>query len=230
MNYKGYSLYLCSQIAMVAITATACFLGFKNWNRLKELRVIPLYAAAALLEDTIGLYCEFTYKRAKQGLIISSTAGNIFTLVEFILLLHFLLRSISSRQKRRITRGLEVLFLSYIIISWLSNPASHVAITDFQPEVYVLGNIFLILPCLFYFYELFNGSTYVNLKNHPGFWVVTGILFNNSCAIPLFLLLGLIGRTMPTYTGLIYSLNFLLYSILFSLQIKAILCTIQVSK
>ena len=230
MSYKGYSLFLLSQFAMVAITATAFIFGIKSGYRIKGLKFIPFYAAAALLEDFTGLYCEFIYKGARQGLIISSTAGNIFTLVEFILLLNFLLQSISSRWRRRITRCLGVLFMSHVILSWLPIPGTHSHIYDFQPQVFVWGNIFLIVPCLFYFYELFNGSTYVNLKNVPSFWVATGILFNNSCAIPLFLLMGLIGRTMPTYAALIYSLNFLLYSILFSLLIKATLCKIPASK
>jgi hypothetical protein len=59
------------------------------------------------------------------------------------------------------------------------------------------------------------------LKNQPSFWIITGILFLNTSSIPMLLTAGLLGN----YSAAAFCLNFILYSILFILIIRAYLCT-----
>jgi hypothetical protein len=86
---------------------------------------------------------------------------------------------------------------------------------------FLLESVFLVPPCLLYFYERFLTVNLQPLKEQPSFWVVTGVLFLNSCSIPLQLTFGYLGK----YREAAFSLNYILYSIFFILLIRAYLCS-----
>jgi hypothetical protein len=58
------------------------------------------------------------------------------------------------------------------------------------------------------------------LAAQPAFWVITGILFLNACDIPLLLT----ARLMGSYFREVFSINYILYIVLFVLLIRAFLC------
>jgi hypothetical protein len=78
----------------------------------------------------------------------------------------------------------------------------------------------LVPPCLIYFYQLFQTNDPQPLKDQPAFWVITGVLFLKACSIPLLLTVDL----MTGYQNSAYTLNYILYTVLFVLLIRAYLC------
>ena len=85
----------------------------------------------------------------------------------------------------------------------------------------VLESVFLVFPCLIYFYEFFSTATLRPLRDQPAFWVVSGILFVHAGDIPLQMTIHFLGSLQE----MAYMLNYILFSILFILLIRAYLCT-----
>jgi hypothetical protein len=188
----------------------------------KLMRFIPYYVMASFIQDSIGFYNEYINKnKGSTDEIVQNISGNIFLLVEFLLLTNFLLKSIVSKTKRNVTRAISVLFLCYLCTFWLAriNPVPN--FYKGSAGFYSLESLILVIPCLFYFYELFKLLHPVNLNDHPSFWVVTGILFYHSCSIPLFLIIPVIRHNFSLYYEIAFSLNYILYGIFFLLLIRA---------
>lgn len=222
VSYHIYSIDFWSQIFMLLAAFGAFIINLRYGYSNKQLRFIPYYVMASFIQDSIGFYNEYINKnKGRTEEIVQNISGNLFLLVEFILLSNFLLKSIVSETKRKITRAISVLFLLYIGTFWLARlrpvPNFFMGVDGF----WSLESLVLVIPCLFYFYELFKLLHPVNLLDHPPFWVVTGILFYNSCSIPLFLLLPVIRHNYPYYFEIAFSLNNILYGIFFLLLIRA---------
>ena len=102
-------------------------------------------------------------------------------------------------------------------------------INDFNTMSYSLGALFTIIFCVYFFYELFTLPHSINLKTHPGFWFVTGLLFFNACTLPLIGLANYIYRSqfspvlINNFQNILNVLNVLLY-LLFTI---AFLCRIS---
>jgi hypothetical protein len=86
---------------------------------------------------------------------------------------------------------------------------------------YSLATIFLVPPCLVYFYELFMTVNLRSITNQPAFWIVTGLFFLNACNVPLMMT----AAYLENYFDAAYSLNYILFGIFFILLIRAYLCT-----
>jgi hypothetical protein len=136
-------------------------------------------------------------------------------LFSFIACNLFILHYIGSPLKRRIIRINGLLYFGVLIFA-----AAKTSFRLSEMFLAVSESIFLVPPCLVYFYELFSTVNLRPLKNQPAFWVVTGMLFLNASIIPLYLTVEYLGN----YTMQSYTLNYILYSIFFILLIRAYLC------
>lgn len=85
---------------------------------------------------------------------------------------------------------------------------------------YLVTTIFLIPVCLAYFYELLTTANPRPLRDRPGFWVITGAFLVNGGTIPLMLSANYLGG----YYNIAYSLNYILFGILFFLLTRAYFC------
>lgn len=222
VTFHIFSIDFWSQLFMILTALGAFIFSIKYAYRNKQLRFIPYYVMASILQDSAGFYNEYLNKDAgRTEKIIQNISGNMFLLVEFIVLTNFLLNSTISGSIRRVTRIVSGLFLLCICLYWLGGTASAPNFYNWSPQAFALESLLLIIPCLFYFYELFKLLHPVKLNDHPSFWVVTGILFYNSCSIPLFLLLPFIKNNLPSYYEIFISLNNILYGIFFLLLTRA---------
>jgi hypothetical protein len=223
--YQPFSINFWSMLFMHMATAGALIASVKYGQRMKQLKFIPYYTAVALLQDSIGFsYNYLSDHPNRMGAILVHTSENIFMLLEFILLNNFLLHSIVSKKKRRITKITAFIFLLILLAAWIiptGDPMHKFGFLLAYYELFALESLFLVLPCLFYFYELFKLRAPINLRSDPPFWIATGILFYNSCSIPLFLLIPILKDKFPELRPTIYSLNYILYSMFFLLLIRA---------
>ena len=85
-------------------------------------------------------------------------------------------------------------------------------------------SISLIISSFFYFYELFKSSSYIEIKELPAFWVVTAILFYNCCSLPIFVFLRFFYASNTYYYRIMFSLNYILYGLVYIMFVKAYLC------
>jgi hypothetical protein len=212
--YKITSQYFFSDSLGIILSIIAFIVGLKHYKEPKELRIITYYSGVAVAYDIIG-----TYFQLLNNLTVGIVGESILSVIEFIIFCIYLYRAISSHRMRAIIKFFYWTFPALLFFAWIKWKR-----LDMPTLAYVLDALYLIVPCLVYFYELFTTSKLLFLKNHPSFWIVTGILFYNSCTIPLFLLTGYFARKAPSYEHLISSLNYILYSILYLLFIRAYLC------
>ncbi len=127
------------------------------------------------------------------------------------------------------TKIMIVLYSMFIFVvgyHWLNadsltkNPGSLTAVESFL----------ILIPVLYYYYELFLFPAAKIIHREPTFWVVTGMFLFFSCITPLFLFLDKIDNYFSHAYKQIYIINFLSYSLLFVCLIIAYLCQIKTSK
>lgn len=201
---------------MMFLAVAALVASIRYYQRHRSLRIFTYYIAFSLTESMVA-YFSFVYPKFDfyQTFILRITYGS-FAVFEFVICNFFILHYVGSPLRRRIIRINGLLFL--LILTVL------IMIHRIAVSIFILDSVFLVPPCLIYFYELFLTVNPKPLKDQPSFWVITAILFLNACSIPLQLTFDFLGR----YAEAAYSLNDILYGILFIMLIRAYLCSPEI--
>jgi hypothetical protein len=208
MSYYGVGI-------MMACTLAALVISIRYYRRHRNLRIFTYYIAFSFLQDMATFYAlPYTHSWNLRMVMLVITALG-FILFEFIVCNLFILRYIISPVRRRMIRIDCLLFFGILIFMYVG--ISHRILAG---SYAVLESILIVPPCLLYFYELFLTVNIQPLKNQPAFWVVTGILFLHACDILLMLTFKFFGD----YADAAFTLNYILYSLLFILLIRAYLC------
>src|ERR1700722_5103102 len=198
---------------MMFLALTALVTSIRYYGRHRNLRIFTYYIAFSLTETLVAFSAfagpDFNFYPS----VLLDITYVTFTVFEFIVCNLFILQYIRSPFRKRLIRINGGLFLTFLVTSLL--------LKRMQTTIFFLESVFLVLPCLIYFYELFLIVSLKPLKNQPSFWVVTGILFLNACSIPLQFTIRFLGR----YGEAAYSLNDILYCILFILLSRAYFCS-----
>ena len=99
----------------------------------------------------------------------------------------------------------------------------------FQSMTNSLGSLLVVAACIYYFWELFQQSTYIKLGREPAFWICSGLLFYYACSFPIYGLINFI----TTEIGIIKVLAIILDSVnifLYLSFIIAFLCRLKIKK
>ena len=206
---------------MIAFTVVAFIVSLRQGNKVKELRFISYYIIAALIDDLISIYLYFSYG-PERGLDRSQISPEtIFSYLEIAFLYIFFYHNIAGNTKRKIMLSILSFYCLFIIccgVVWHQN------ILNLPGLIFGLQAICLVIPPLFYFHEFFTIPSNPVLKNHPPFWIATGILLCNGGTLPIYILTVFIHTNFDYYFGVFFTVNYILYSILFLLILKAYLC------
>jgi len=209
---------------MILFTVAALIIGIVHYKRHRNLRILTWYIAFSLFQD---ISCSYAFPHRHPGnfrvdQMYVTAIG--FMLFEFIACNLFILRCIHSPQRRRVIKINALLYFGLMAVDAALTFPDFSRMYDMYAMYYVLPeSFFLVLPCLIYFYELFLTRNLRPLTGQPAFWVITGILFLNACEIPLLVASKLL-KESTHYFNEAFSLNYILYSILFGLLIRAYLC------
>jgi hypothetical protein len=201
---------------MMMATLAALVVSLRYYNRHKDLRIFTYYILFSFLDDLTEFFAQLGKLDSITSRTINASFENAFMLFEFIVCNYFILQHVSSSKRRLAVKVNALIYFCFLL--WVG--VTHYK-DIYQHTFFSFEAIFLVLPCLLYFYELFVTVRPAPLKNQPSFWIITGILFLNACSVPMLLTLGLLGK----YRSAAFCLNFILYSILFILIIRAYLCT-----
>jgi len=185
---------------------------------MKWFFIYPLFS----LINSVTFFLHYLFKIGFDDFApVNNLFMNFFLLIEFLSIFIFIYKTISNVSLRK---KLQIILLGYAIATlsnWLyfSSPILYPNNFVFVQSIFVvsLGVLSLI--------NFFKGSLKLNLLNEPALWVTTGTFLYFLCTIPLYAA----GKFILDDEGFIqepslYSINYLCYSILFILIIRAFLC------
>jgi hypothetical protein len=107
--------------------------------------------------------------------------SNLTTVIEFTFYF-YLLREIVQRPRAK------KLFL-YILVAYPILALMNIFLIQrngFHTMTYALGCLLIIASCIYYFWELFQRPSSVNLGRQPAFWICSGLLFYYTCTFPIY--------------------------------------------
>lgn len=216
-----YSYYGCTILFDFICSSIAVCIGLFNKNKFPALKIFYLYPLASLLQIIIAVFFPLFDISVKEYNHTTNIAANIFMTIEFLLIYNFFRKVLQSKTIQLIMNVMTAAYLLIILVNWIIFKYFFY----FPGYIFTLQAIFLLIPGLYYFFELFKYPVFPDLLKEFSFWVSLGIVFYFSCTLPIFLLkdwayrkTGVINETS------VYSINFICYGFLFLFIAKAYLC------
>ena len=192
------------------------------------LRLFPFYFIAyiiLILILYISLISYFDSSSSHKMSKIVMGSDYIFTLIEFLIFMHFFYNIINGTSKKRLIVLLITLFsLAYIF--YLANDLIHYKIikSDTVTVVYTLESAVLLIPSVFYYFQIFTKPPTINLIRESSFWVVTGIFFSMICSLPYCIVENYLKKFNSELYAQLFAILYILYCLLFLMIIKAYFC------
>ena len=119
----------------------------------------------------------------------------------------FLLRKIVYGKKaKNVMLGFLIAYPVISLINFFLIQTSAV----FQSMTYAFGSLLIVTSCIYYFWELFQQRSSVNLIREPAFWICAGLLFYYACTFPLFGLLNFVSNLPKIIIQNLYQIFILL--------------------
>ncbi len=149
---------------------------------------------------------------------------NINSILEIALIHIFLYTRIKSKLFRYI---ILIFFSVYFCVSSLIWLIVDKAFYSFSPDLFGIEGILILIPCLFYVFEILKSDLEIDLKSNPSFIVTCGLLFYFSITIPIwFSWYNLYYITMELNKTLLLAITISFIILIISFT-KAFLCPIQ---
>lgn len=213
-NYLFYILPIASAIPFLA----SLTLFFQPTSE-RYLKHFSIFLFINCLMDTI------------TDISAMNTINNIFfnNLVQMFVLSFqlYLLREIVRGRKAK--KVFLYFLLTYLLLS-LANFFLVQKTSVFNTLTYSLGSLLIVSACIYYFWELFQSRSFVNLVRQPSFWICSGLLFYYVCSFPLTSLLNFI-HALPNVILQNLFIIFLFLNIFLYLSFTiAFLCRLKIRK
>lgn len=206
---------------------TVLIIGLVYVRKEKAGRLFIAYIAFDFFILLIGWY--FTVDKIKSWKFISNffnTTNVLVGYVELLVYFYYFSKLLNGRLIKNILTTLAVLYSLILIIfiiikfSFITNQykyfANIISATEF---------VFLFVPCIYYFLQLFKPNSSIRLPERPSFWIVTGIFFYCFISVPFYIIRRYLINANPELYGIIGATFFyipFIVNILF--LIKAFLC------
>jgi hypothetical protein len=161
---------------------------------------------------------------------IVGVLNSLCFLSEFLAYYYFFRQTLHSKKAKTVLKIMRIVFVLLALL-YLFNAF----IFKIRPitTMYYLGAmeyLFLLFPCLVYFYELFTLPSLQNLLQRPSFWITSGIFFISFLSIPYYTIISYIDYHRSQYT---YPLNAALFilplGITFLFLSKAFACKTELT-
>jgi hypothetical protein len=108
--------------------------------------------------------------------------NNIQSLLVISFQLYVLREIIAGRKAKRI---FLYIFLLYPLVDILNIFLVQQYI-NFHTMTYSLGSLLIVTGCIYFFWELFQQKSSINLTRQPAFWICSGLLFYYCCTFTLY--------------------------------------------
>jgi drug/metabolite transporter (DMT)-like permease len=152
--------------------------------------------------------------------------NNIDSLLVISFELYLLREFISSRKAKKVFLYGVLLYLLLSIVNILLVQFSG----NFNTMTYCFGTFLIVAACIYYFWELFQQKSSVDLVRQPPFWICSGLLFFCTCTFPIFGLTELITRLPAVILQNLYSILIVINICLYLSFTIAFLCRLGTQK
>ncbi len=210
------------RLSPIVIAETVCLISAVAlvWkDKYAFWKVVTCYIAIALLTEQ---YAAYLSSRHQHNLWLF----NIFLFFEISTILFGLYHCIKAyiNPKPIFAIGGGIICLSYVIFLFKQpfSEANNLTIT--------VMSVVYALYCLYYYYLLLKDENFIEIKNHPEFWWVTGVLFYYFGSTMANIFDGLFNVKIIGHATLRYCIYVLLNYILYSLWIYSFICRMKQRK
>jgi hypothetical protein len=152
--------------------------------------------------------------------------NNIDFVVVFSFELFLLREIIVGKKAKKVILGFILAYLVFSLINTFLVQTSRV----FQSMTYAFGCLLIVTSCIYYFWELFQHKSSVNLIREPAFWICSGLLFYDTCTFPLFGLLNFVNALPKIIIQNLFQIFILLNVFQYSSFTIAFLCRLKLRK
>jgi hypothetical protein len=193
----------------------AFIVSLLTWRYLKgtAFRLFPFFLFFIVAVELIGTYIAWVL-HMKNGWLF-----NISTTLEFIFYAHIFSLALRNPTFKKLAVRFMVIYPILVLLNLLFVQG----FTQFHSYTVALGNMFMIVLCCLFFYELLLHPLEGELRKEPMFWIGTGILFFHLGDLSFDLLFNLL-KNEATGKEFFQSINNNLILILYSCFIIAFLC------
>lgn len=142
-----------------------------------------------------------------------------FTITEFILLIYYFYTHNNNSGQKKIFFYLAALFLITAIVLSAQLPSGLAVVRLYTTQVFLL-----LIPCFFYFRNLFKNTAVIDISNEPTFWISTGITFFLVCTMILSVIESFFLFQKPHILAKLYPIYYVFYILMFFMFFRAYLC------
>jgi hypothetical protein len=175
-NYLFFMPPIASAIAFLS-SLTIFFLPAAE----RYLKYFSIFLFVNLFLDIATAYTAYYH-------IDNTSLNNISSVLVISCELLLIREIVHGKNVKKVILGLV---LTYPVVSLINILLAH-APGAFQSRNYSLGCLLIVPSCIYYFWELFQQKSSVNLIRQPAFWICSGLLFYYACTFPLFGLLNFV--------------------------------------
>jgi len=195
--------------------AFICSLASIRWHKVFCIKIISVLLVAGLLTEVLA-----TFLRRRLHLHSNYPIYTTYLLLQFILYTLYFRSLYVSGKSRRAT--VYLLLLTPAI--WTYTTFGVFGILDWNSYFIMIGDLFTVLMCAYYFYEVFTSEELIDLRTSREFWIAGGIFIYSCCELPITGALNYLANNYPELTleleNVLQALNILMLSIF----IYAFLC------
>lgn len=214
--------YYYSNLVLYLVTGVALFLSYKFKYKVPHFPYFFIFPLFSILQQTVSiLYPLCSPEYMDIAIVINNSIINFFIGFETIFLVLFF--SLYFKRHKTLCRILYLqifIFLPILFSAELINNYSYK-----NKYIYSFGSIILIISSLRYFYYILHNPTITEILKRPVFWISCGTLLTYGCLTPITIVLEEISADKNShFDSRIYSITYILYTLLFLLISKAYLC------
>ena len=194
--------FMCTLVIVIYLLR-----GRKN----KALLYLPILASASLIQILISQYDILSHHKSILGKLANNNAIYFYLIVESTCCLLFLSQSVSSSLSKKIILASAIAFIIYAVYYWTLNCTMWKSL----PFIQNIEGFLIIVPCLYYFYELLTHVSDKDLLFDPAFYVIAAMLVLFSAITPLFLFLNYLNKNYKPLADKLFMINNIAYILLF---------------
>ncbi|HTE32435.1 MAG TPA: hypothetical protein VK666_18770 [Chryseolinea sp.] len=152
--------------------------------------------------------------------------GNLVDMFVFSFYLYLVRRIVQGRKAKYVFRYFQIFYICASVINLFLVQKT----VAFNTMTYCFGCLLIVSSCIYYFWELFQLRSSVNLLRQPSFWICSGLLFFYACSFPMQGLLNFINAMPKLIIQNLLIIFILLNSFLYLSFTIAFLCRLKTRK